>query len=150
MERKRGLQRDLRILSKKINEFEMRLKRLEENEIPHLSKQIVDESMHAIKKVDESTERFISLYDNLTQRMDKHLEEHEVKKQTLGERLYDLYKSELEKEHFDKVVAFDIESGTVAGIGDTVSDAYNQARKKLGEKQYYFKRIGRKYLFRLR
>lgn len=141
-----GKKRDLEILCKKIDQLEERLRRLEENEIPHLNLQINDAFINASKNIEDNIYRI----DELVQWVNKHKEEHEVKRQALGERIYALHKSELEKEHLDKIVALDIESSAIAGIGNTVTEAYHQAREKFGEKQYYFKRVGRKYLYKLR
>lgn len=66
-----------------------------------------------------------------------------------AEEYYDRHKVMLEKDHMDEIVAFDIDTGEIAGLGNTVREAYDNARRKISKEQFYFKRVGNKYLHRL-
>lgn len=65
---------------------------------------------------------------------------------TKGDEIYLTFKDELEKGHMGEVVAIDIESRTIAGIGDTVTEAYGKAKAKTGRTRFAFKRVGKPYL----
>jgi hypothetical protein len=68
---------------------------------------------------------------------------------TPADRIYERFKVELEKDHFGEIVAIDDESGCIVGIADTLSDAYERAKKATGKEQFDFKRVGYGYLFRI-
>ena len=68
---------------------------------------------------------------------------------TKADLVYEKFREELEKEHFGKIVAIDIDSETVVGIGDTVLEAYHKAREKSPKTKFSYKRIGYTYVYRL-
>lgn len=59
---------------------------------------------------------------------------------SIGEKVYELNKDILEKDYMGKVVAL-CEKG-VAGIGDTLEEAYKKAREKHPKEAFYFRRVG--------
>ena len=59
-----------------------------------------------------------------------------------GEEVYERNKETLEKKHLGKIVAIETESGTVAGIGATLDEAYEKALKKYLGREFYFRRVG--------
>lgn len=59
-----------------------------------------------------------------------------------GEEIYEEHKKKLEKAYLGKIVAIEIESGTVAGIGDSLDEAYEKALKKHPTKNFYFRKVG--------
>jgi len=59
-----------------------------------------------------------------------------------GEEVYRKLRSELEKSHMGKVVAIDIVTGAIAGIGDDINQAYMSARKKYPNRAFYFRKVG--------
>jgi hypothetical protein len=63
--------------------------------------------------------------------------------------VYSLFKNELEKHHFGKVIAIDVDSAQVVGIGDSILEAYNEAIKKTKKTQFDFKRVGFKHLHKV-
>jgi hypothetical protein len=68
------------------------------------------------------------------------------RKRTEADRIYDRLKAELEKEHYGEIIAIDTELGRVVGIGDTLSEAYEKAKKATRKKQFAFKRVGYSYI----
>jgi len=58
-------------------------------------------------------------------------------------------REELEKKYFGKIVAIDIDSLGVVGIGDTILEAYNNAKEQTGKDKFDFRRIGYKYIYRV-
>lgn len=62
------------------------------------------------------------------------------------DRVYELFKDKLEKEHFGKIVAIDVESKQIVGIGDSILEAYNKAKAKTKKDQFDFRRVGYKYI----
>lgn len=61
---------------------------------------------------------------------------------TKGDMIYMKVKSKLEEESNGKIAAIDLESEKVAGIGETLLDAYEHAKKATGRDKFFFKRIG--------
>ncbi len=59
-----------------------------------------------------------------------------------GEEAYEQNKEKLEKTHLGKIVAIETESGTIAGIGETLDQAYEKAIKKHPSKKFYFRKVG--------
>lgn len=69
---------------------------------------------------------------------------------TKANQVYELFKEELEKEHFGEIVAIDTELKQIVGIGDTLLEAYNNAKKRTGKDQFDFQRVGYKYIHKVR
>jgi len=59
-----------------------------------------------------------------------------------GEEIYEKNRERLEKAYLGKIVAIEIDSGTVAGVGDTLDEAYEKASKKRPGKKFYFRKVG--------
>lgn len=59
-----------------------------------------------------------------------------------GEEIYEENREKLEKAYLGKIAAIEIESGTVAGVGDTLDEAYEEAVKKCPGKRFYFRKVG--------
>jgi len=68
---------------------------------------------------------------------------------TDADYVYELFKEELEKKHFGRIVAIDTESKKIVGIGDTILEAYNDAKEKTGKDQFDFRRVGYKYIHKV-
>jgi len=58
----------------------------------------------------------------------------------IGERVYELNREALERNYMGKVVAL-CEKG-VAGMGDSIEEAYKNAKKKYPRDVFYFRRVG--------
>jgi len=59
-----------------------------------------------------------------------------------GEEIYEENRKKLEKAYLGKIVAIEIESGTVAGVGESLDEAYEIALKKHPGKRFYFRKVG--------
>jgi len=59
-----------------------------------------------------------------------------------GEEVYERNKEKLEKTYLGKIVAIEIESRDVAGIGASLDEAYEEAIKKYPKKEFYFRKVG--------
>lgn len=59
-----------------------------------------------------------------------------------GEEVYEEEKDRLEKAYMGKIVAIEIESRAVAGIGESLDEAYEEALKKYPDKKFYFRKVG--------
>lgn len=59
-----------------------------------------------------------------------------------GEEVYKEEKDRLEKVYMGKIIAIEIESRTVAGIGESLDEAYEEALKKYPNKKFYFRKVG--------
>ncbi|HEY4675397.1 MAG TPA: hypothetical protein VIH48_05020 [Candidatus Bathyarchaeia archaeon] len=71
------------------------------------------------------------------------------RKLTKADFVVELNKKELETKYFGKIVAIDADSLEVVGIGDTILEAYNNAKEKTGKDQFDFRRIGYSYVYRV-
>lgn len=67
---------------------------------------------------------------------------------TVAEQIYAKLRPQLEGLR-GKYVAIDAESQKVVGVGDSLAEARKDAMVKTGRKQFYFRRVGQRYLFRL-
>jgi hypothetical protein len=72
-------------------------------------------------------------------------ETHHV--ETPGDKIYAKFRDSLEEEKMGKIAAIDLESGTIAGVGDTAAEAFHIAKEKTGRSKFAFKRIGSKYVY---
>ena len=70
---------------------------------------------------------------------------------TRGMAVYDEVNEEqgLDMKFAGKVVAIEIDTKKVVGVGDSVEAAYADARGKTDSKKLYFKKVGKDYLFKL-
>ena len=59
-----------------------------------------------------------------------------------GEEVYEENREKLEKAYLGKIVAIEIETRDVAGIGASLDEAYEEAVKKYPQKQFYFRKVG--------
>jgi hypothetical protein len=63
--------------------------------------------------------------------------------QLKGDEIYPHNKDALEKDHLGELVAIDIETNSIVGIGKTIEDVHKQASEKVNEKRkFYLRRIG--------
>ena len=60
----------------------------------------------------------------------------------LGEETYSKNKSKWEKSYFGKIIAIEVESKELAGVGESLDEAYEDALKKYPNKQFYFRKVG--------
>jgi hypothetical protein len=71
-----------------------------------------------------------------------------------GEDIYRENKERLERVYSGKVIAIEVESKAIAGIGETLDEAYEDALNKYPGKSFYFRKVGPcaapTYLFRLK
>lgn len=74
----------------------------------------------------------------------------EKREPTKADYIYEDFKEELEEKHFGKIVAIDTESEKIVSIGDTILEAYNKAKESTGKDQFDFKRVGYKYIHKVR
>ena len=59
-----------------------------------------------------------------------------------GEEVYEENREKLEKAYLGKIVAIEIESRDVAGIGTSLDEAYEEAIKKYPKEEFYFRKVG--------
>jgi hypothetical protein len=59
-----------------------------------------------------------------------------------GEQIYEKNKEKLEKMYLGKIVAIETQTGTLAGIGANLDEAYEKAVKKHPGKKFYFRKVG--------
>jgi hypothetical protein len=74
----------------------------------------------------------------------------ETEKPSKVDAIYKMFKDELEKTCMGKIVAIDIGSKKIVGIGSTIIEAYKDARKNSEKQKFSYKRVGSPYVYRLR
>ena len=68
---------------------------------------------------------------------------------TKADRIYENERENLESKYMSKIVAIDSKSEKVAGIGDSILEAYKVATKNSTQKQFTFRRVGCNYINRV-
>jgi len=64
--------------------------------------------------------------------------------------IYSKFKDYLEKEHFGKIVAIDVETEEIAGYGNSILEAYRDAtRKQTTKNQFAYRRVGFDFVHKL-
>ena len=104
------------------------------------------EPVDIIKELRE-LERKVRLLSNEVAELKKRLGGR--RKPTKADLVYEQYKAELEKRYFGKIVAIDTDLGEIVGVGDTILEAYEEAKKKTGKDKFDFRRVGFKYVFKV-
>ena len=67
-----------------------------------------------------------------------------------GDKIYDKFKENIEKQHMVEIVAIDLVSKKPVSFGKTISDAYINAKIKVpSQTQFYFRKVGKPYLGKL-
>ena len=66
-----------------------------------------------------------------------------------ADEVYEMHKEQLERDHMDEIVAFDIDTKEIVAFGSSLREAFDNAREHRKKEQFYFKRIGSRYLDRL-
>lgn len=117
--------------------------------IPH----VVDLSLE--NKVQNLTERVATLEEQMRQSRSMNAKQRWTSRtvsQTAkrADMVYQKFRQQLESEHFGKIVALDSEEGTVVAIGDTVLDAYNEAKKRSRKERFSFRKIGSRVFCKIR
>lgn len=59
-----------------------------------------------------------------------------------AEAVYMRFKDQLEEKHFGKIVAIDLKSEQIVGIGSSIIEAYRNARKKSSKSRFSYRRVG--------
>ena len=60
----------------------------------------------------------------------------------LGEEIYEENRADLEKSYLGKIIAIEVETREVAGVGDSVEEAYTVAAERHPKSHFYFRRVG--------
>ena len=69
--------------------------------------------------------------------------------QSKADGIYAREQENLESKYMGKIVAIDSKSEKIAGIGDSILEAYEEAKKKSTQKQFTFRRVGCNYINRV-
>lgn len=80
----------------------------------------------------------------------KELEKKDFEFQpTKADHIYERFKEDLEQKHFGKIIAIDVESEKILGIGDSVLGAYQDAIRKTEKRRFTYRKVGRKFVHKL-
>lgn len=63
--------------------------------------------------------------------------------------VYQLFKNELENKYVGKIVAIDVDSEKIVGIGDSILEAYKEAKKHSSKATFAYRRVGFSYVHRI-
>lgn len=83
--------------------------------------------------------------DTLKKNMDKKEPPHSI-----ADVIYETNREMLEKNHFGEIVAIDIEASKIVSFGNTILEAYENARKISKKKKFSFKKVGSPVICKLR
>ena len=59
----------------------------------------------------------------------------------MGEKIYGENKERWEKAHMGKIVAIEVETKSLAGVGENLDEAYENASQKYPNKRFYFRKV---------
>jgi hypothetical protein len=68
---------------------------------------------------------------------------------TKADAIYESLREDLESKYLGKIVAIDSKAKKVAGIGNSMIEAYENALQNSTEKQFSFKKVGSNYISRI-
>jgi len=68
---------------------------------------------------------------------------------TKADLIYEKYRSRIEAENFGKIIAIDVDSEEIAGIGDSIIDAFKDAKKHSDKETFAYRRVGFAYVHRI-
>ncbi len=68
---------------------------------------------------------------------------------TRADAVYELSKNELESKYLGKIVAIDVDSKQIVGIGDSILEAYKEARKQSSKATFAYRRVGFPYVHQI-
>ena len=99
----------------------------------------------------EDEDQLARRMENLERKVQELEKEREsrIKLPLKTDLVYSKFQNELEKKYFGKIVAIDIETETIAGIGNSILDAYSDAKKKTRKEQFSYRKVGSTYVHRL-
>jgi hypothetical protein len=118
--------------------------------IEHAILYFLDKILQHSTKVSPTLEERVEYLEREIRRLKEKLQEKHSKKLTKADLIYEKYKEELEKKYFGKIVAIDVDSGTIVGIGDSILEAYEEARKKSKKRKFSYKKVGYPFVCKLR
>ena len=68
---------------------------------------------------------------------------------TKADLIYEKYRSKIEAENFGKIIAIDVDSEEIAGIGDSIIDAFKDARKHSEKGTFAYRKVGFPYVHKI-
>ena len=60
----------------------------------------------------------------------------------LGEKIYEENRAEWEKAYLGKIIAIEVESRSLAAVGDSLDEVCKKVLEKYPGKQFYFRKVG--------
>ncbi len=60
----------------------------------------------------------------------------------LGEKIYEENKAKWEKAYLGKIIAIDVESRSLAAVGDSLNEVCKEVLEKHPGKRFYFREVG--------
>ena len=60
----------------------------------------------------------------------------------MGEKIYNENKARWEETHMGKIVAIEVETKSLAGVGENLDEAYENASQRYPNKRFYFRKVG--------
>lgn len=105
---------------------------------------------HFVRTSLEEENPLVKRIENLEREVRELRKKREIAKvPSKADLIYLKFKEELEQEHFGKIVAIDVDSGKIVGIGSSILEAYSEAKKNTSKKQFSYRRVGFDFVHRL-
>lgn len=125
---------------------EKRLRSIRYDTLLKVWRDVVERTVYVPESESPLEKRVSSLENEMRKLKSILIQEHEIPE---VDRIYEKFKEELESKYFGKIVAIDLESEIVAGIGSSVLEAYEKAKEKSPKNKFSYKRVGYAYVFKL-
>ena len=98
----------------------------------------------------EEKNPLVKRIEKLEKEVQELKKEKEIKRfPSKADLIYMEFKDELEKEHWGKIVAIDVESEKIVGVGNSILEAYYEAQKNTSKKQFSYRRVGFSFVHKL-
>lgn len=103
------------------------------------------------EEVRQGTKEIIRLRKKLVELEKSTVKEPKANKKresTKVDKIYERFKATFKPKDIRKIVAIDIESEAIVGMGDSVLEAHKKAKEKTGLNRFGFRRVGYSFLHR--
>lgn len=114
---------------------------------PLLILKIISDYLWQFPKSETLLEERVRKLEKELEQLKRQVKVHKV--YTKADIIYEKKKNELERKYFGKIVAIDTETEEIVGIGDTLLEAYEMAKKKTSKDKFSFRKVGYPYVYRL-
>jgi hypothetical protein len=99
---------------------------------------------------EEKRDPLLERIEKLEETVEELKKEKELRRVSLkADVIYSKFKEDLEKEHLGQIVAIDLESEQIVGFGNSILEAYRNAKEETSKEEFSYRRVGSNYVHKL-